>query len=124
MFQAEPLLRTSNAEPLHLKLNEQQLAYLSFLLQEIRQHSFPDTYGKALICNNLVVVLIARLCSFYTENAGNTDFSLAEIAEKAGFYDTALFTRIFKAETGMSPVSYRKTLHGQTAALSALNDPG
>jgi len=186
LFQAEPLLRTSNATPLHLTLSEQQLNSLSFLLQDIRQYSYPHTYSEALICNNLVIVLIARLCAFYVENVGsldrrkqkgdkaflnalslihenyrenisidylaeiahlsrsalvrrfhevcgmsphkylvkrrieaathdleNTDLSLTEIAENSGFYDTAHFTRIFKAETGISPANYRKNLHAQ-----------
>ena len=186
LFQAEPLLRTSNAAPLHLTLNEKQLCSLNFLLQEIKPYSYPHTYSEALICNNLVIVLIARLCAYYVENVGNldrrkqkgdkafldalslihesyrenitvddlaevahlsrsalvrrfhevcgmsphkylikrrieaathylenTDLPLAEIAENSGFYDTAHFTRIFKAETGVSPVSYRKSMHNQ-----------
>ena len=186
LFQAEPLLRTSNAEPLHLTLTKQQLDSLHFLLQDIKTYSYPDNYADALICNNLVVVLIARLCNFYVENVGNldqrkqkgdkafldtlsfiheryqenitvddlaeiahlsrsalvrrfhevcgmsphkylvkrrieaathylenTDLPLAEIAENSGFYDTAHFTRIFKAETGVSPVNYRKNIHAK-----------
>jgi len=186
LFQAEPLLRTSNATPLYLTLTEQQLNSLMFLLQDIQQYSLPQTYSDALICNNLVVVLIARLCTYYIENVGtwdrkkqrgdkafldalslihdryqenisvedlaevahlsrsalvrrfhevcgmsphkylikrrieaathyleNTDLPLAEIAESSGFYDIAHFTRIFKAETGKSPVNYRKSIRDQ-----------
>lgn len=40
----------------------------------------------------------------------NSNLSLTEIAENSGFYDTAHFTRIFKAETGSSPINYRKKL--------------
>lgn len=184
LFQVEPILRTSESEPLHLSLNEDQLNSLHFLLEEISQYSYPDTYAEALICNNLTIVLISRLCMFYMENVGkigekkqkgdkalldalslihdayqenitvdklaevahlsrsalirkfreicgmpphkylmkqrveaaihyleNTDLPLSEIAENAGFYDTAHLTRIFKSETGESPVKYRKRFH-------------
>lgn len=189
LFQAEPLLRTIDAAPLHLTLSKEQLDSLGFLLQEIKRSSNPNSYAEALTCNSLVVALIARLCAFYVENVGetdqrkqrgdqaflnalslihenyrenisidklaevahlsrsalvrrfrelcnmspheyltkrrieaathylaNTDLSLAEIAENAGFYDNSHFARIFKAEMGCSPTSYRRNLHAHGKA--------
>ena len=40
----------------------------------------------------------------------NTSLSIAEIAEKTGFSDVSLFSRVFKAAVGLPPASYRKNL--------------
>lgn len=40
----------------------------------------------------------------------DTDATEAEIAQETGFYDAAHFFRVFKAETGLSPTEYRKSL--------------
>lgn len=37
-----------------------------------------------------------------------TDSSIAEAAKQAGFYDSNYFSKVFKKETGMTPVEYRK----------------
>lgn len=129
LFQAEPLLRTSNVSPLHLTLNELQLQSLSFLLEDIHRYSFPHTYSEALICNNLVVVLIARLCAYYVENVDTWDpkkqkgdkafldalslihesyhenISVDDLAEVAHLSRSALVRR-FHDVCGMSPHKY------------------
>ena len=37
----------------------------------------------------------------------NTNLSIAEIAEKTGFYDTSHLTKTFERTYGISPISYR-----------------
>ncbi len=37
----------------------------------------------------------------------DTGYSIAEIAHRTGFYDSAHFTKIFKAQTGIPPMSFR-----------------
>ncbi len=46
----------------------------------------------------------------------STELPLLEIAEISGFYDIAHFSRIFKAETGISPTKYRKNHYSSTQA--------
>lgn len=74
LLQAEPLLRSSNTEPLFLTLNELQLQSIHYLLDEIEQHSSPADYSEALIANHLVIILIAKLCSCYLENVGDLNY--------------------------------------------------
>ncbi len=39
----------------------------------------------------------------------DTGYSIAEIANRTGFYDSAHFTKIFKAQTGVSPMNFRNS---------------
>jgi len=41
----------------------------------------------------------------------NTQASVAEIAEACGFCDRYYFTRVFKAQRGVTPSQYRKSMH-------------
>lgn len=44
-----------------------------------------------------------RLLSF-------TDFSVSEIAARLGYFDSSYFSKIFKAETGSSPIEFKLTI--------------
>ena len=39
----------------------------------------------------------------------NSDISICEVAEKSGFGCQQYLNKVFKKETGITPVSYRKT---------------
>ena len=39
----------------------------------------------------------------------DTELAQVEIAQRVGFYDTSHFIRVFKKETGLSPIEYRKS---------------
>ena len=49
---------------------------------------------------------------FHIENAKkllwNSDIPICEVAEKSGFGCQQYLNKVFKKETGMTPVSYRK----------------
>jgi AraC-like DNA-binding protein len=72
-------------------------------------------YGKSNFCK---IFKLAYGESFHKilnrhriENAcyflGETDFSVAEIAEKVGFIDIKTFYRVFKQVTGRTPCEFR-----------------
>ena len=42
-----------------------------------------------------------------------TDLTIQEIGERVGIGETSYFSRQFKAVIGMSPMEYRKMVHGQ-----------
>ena len=44
----------------------------------------------------------------------NTEMPVAEIAENAGFADPAYFSRVFRRETGMTPLDYRASGRGNS----------
>ena len=129
LFQAEPLLRTSQAKPLHLKLESGQLNSISGLMKEIIQYSESNDTTQALICNHLAAILIAQLCAFYVQNTKDTDWQtlrgdqaflhvlshihehyserieVADMAEIAHISRGSLIRR-FREVCGMSPHKY------------------
>ena len=40
----------------------------------------------------------------------NTDFSISEVADYIGYFDTSYFIRIFKTLVKMTPLKYRESL--------------
>ena len=75
LFKAEPLMRGSNREPLHLTLTDEQFLKIEVLLHELQKYSSPQTPADSNICNSLAMILITSLCEMYTENTNNTDNS-------------------------------------------------
>lgn len=181
LFTAEPIMRTSGAEPLHLTLSEEQFVRIEAFLREIERYSMPNAEANLIVCNSFTLILITKLCELYTENVRatqriadpedrafmtalaqiheryyekisisqlaktaqlsrsafirkfqeicrmppaqylvkrrieaaehmllNSVLSVAEIAEKTGFYDASHLMKSFRTETGMTPSQYRK----------------
>lgn len=54
-----------------------------------------------------------------------TDHSMAEIAQRCGFYDSPHFIRVFKQQVGVTPSVYRKLHAGLVsyAACTIMPDP-
>lgn len=181
LFKAEPLMRSSGSDPLHLTLTESQYNKTEPLLQELTNYSAPQRSADSIFCNSLAMMLITSLCEMYQENTIvpdnisahhdeafmnalsliheryyekisiaqlaktaqlsrssflrkfqeickmpparyltqrrieaakhmliNTTLSASDIAAQTGFYDAAHFTKIFLAETGITPNAFRK----------------
>lgn len=72
LFQAEPLMRQSDAKPLHLTLSNQQQDKIEELLSAITAHSPAQSPENAIMCNSLVVMLITKLCTIHSENTKET----------------------------------------------------
>lgn len=51
----------------------------------------------------------AQRISAATRLLRETDLAIGEIANAAGFYDPAHFCRVYKRETGMTPLEFRRT---------------
>lgn len=48
----------------------------------------------------------------------NSNLSIAEVAEQAGFIDSSYFCSRFKKNTGQTPLSYRKSVRGKLFQMS------
>ena len=46
--------------------------------------------------------------SIAAPSMAHTSMSIGEVAEKAGFFDAAHFSRVFKEKYGCTPIDYRK----------------
>ena len=57
----------------------------------------PGRLGRALLCEKAELLIRSR------------DLSLSEVAEELNFSDASSFTRFFKAEKGISPLTYRNS---------------
>ena len=179
LFSAEPLLRSSSDNPLHLSLDTAQFQLIKPILEQLLSYNASHDPFHSLMRSHLAMQLIALLCQKYNEKAlfvdnksphdvaimnaiaymhehyhekitldnltklsylsrtsfikkfktickkspseylmdvrinaaknllSKTNYSIYEIAEKTGFYDSAHFTRSFKKEVGQSPTSFR-----------------
>lgn len=72
-------------------------AYCSKLIKDVTD----DNFSKLLVKKR-----IKKAKEFLEE----TELRIYEIAERTGYNDVKYFNRVFKKETGVTPVQYRKTL--------------
>ena len=177
LFNAEPLMRARDSEPLHLALSQEQFHTVTDLLGKIEALRNTHTANAAIVRNSLAMIFLSTLCDIYSQDApeeichdeafmnalalihrqyhekitidqlaqvaqlsrsaflkrfgqicktspakylnrqrveaamsllSGTNLSLSDIAEKTGFYDPSHFTKIFTAEVGETPGTYRK----------------
>lgn len=67
-------------------------------------HVFTENFGMSIgqyIRSKKLTLAQKRICE--------SDLPISEIAEKCGFSNPAYFNRLFKKETGITPVQYRRT---------------
>lgn len=129
LFTAEPMMRESGADPLHLTLSDTQFARVKVYLDEISRYSMPNPGANSIICNSYTMILIAQLCEIYSENVQERDERevpydkafmdvLAQIHEryyekqtisqmaKAARLSRSAFIRKFEAICKMPPAKY------------------
>lgn len=77
-----------------------------------QKYSFNPSYFSNLFKNHLGVGFSEYLIRIRMEKAQallkSSGDSMADIAEKVGFHDPTYFNRVFKRQTGYSPLRYRK----------------
>lgn len=71
LFHAEPLMRSADAEPLHLRLTDEQLEQIEPLLEQVKLYTARKTPADGIICNSLAMMLITSLCEIYLTNQSN-----------------------------------------------------
>lgn len=81
------------------------LADLSHLNKYYLAHSFQKAYGISPIN-----YLNERRIQYSKDTLINTSFSVAEISQISGFSSQSYFSQVFKKQTGMTPVDYRKLM--------------
>lgn len=74
-------------------------------------HTFKKKFGKTLraYCNTLKIKDAELLIE-------STDLSVTDIALSSGFNDLSYFINVFRAETGMSPLEWRREYKNKRAA--------
>ncbi len=82
----------------------QTLSDLTYLNKYYLVHSFKEYKGISPIN-----YLIERRITESKHLLENTNYSVAKIANTTGFSSQSYFSQIFKKETGMSPIQYRKS---------------
>ncbi len=112
-------LNTNPDEPKNERVIYAITAYIQEnMAQDISLSSLADQfhlssqYISQLFKNEVGVNYLAYLTNIRIENARklllSTDDSIAEIAEKCGFNDYRVFTKVFKKNEKMTPSEYRK----------------
>ena len=84
-------------------------------LDMVAQHVFLNkTYISQMFTKYLGVSFVAYLECIRIgkglELLADTEFSVAEIANKIGYSNSSYFTKVFKKRTGMAPLEYRYSL--------------
>ena len=74
-------------------------------------HTFKRRFGKTLraYCNILKIRDAEHLLV-------STDLSITDVALSSGFNDLSYFINVFRAETGMSPLEWRRKYKNKRAA--------
>ena len=92
---------------------------LSVLAEEF--HLNPQ-YISQLFKNEIGVNFLSYLTSIRMENAKklllSTSLSIAEVADRSGFGDYRVFTKVFKKSEGITPSQYRRDFLEETGAGS------
>lgn len=92
---------------------------LSFLAEEF--HLNPQ-YISQLFKNEIGVNFLSYLTNIRMENAKklllSTSLSIAEVADRSGFGDYRVFTKVFKKSEGITPSQYRRDFLEETGAGS------
>ena len=181
LFNAEPLMRSSSSQPLHLSLTNEQFNKISEILNKLIEYDDHDNAAKSIIRSNYTMILITYLCEIYSsnnylDNYSNSDkafmraisliherynkkitidelskisklsrsafikkfkkickmppssylikirieaaknmlkttqYTINEVAERTGFYDTPHFSRCFEKLVGTTPANYRNNI--------------
>jgi AraC family transcriptional regulator, transcriptional activator of pobA len=96
-----------NLIDLHFTQNLSVSDYASKLAitQHHLNHITKEVTGKTAteVIRARAILEAKRLISF-------TDYSISEIAAELGYFDSSYFAKIFKAETGFSPLEFRSTI--------------
>ncbi len=106
LFTAEPMMRKSGADPLHLSLTDDQFAHIKTYLDEISRYSLPNPDANTVISNSYTMILIAKLCEIYAKNASEREDRgipydnafmdvIAQIHER--YYEKQTITQMAKA---------------------------
>ena len=98
-------------EPLTLGLLAQQLGMSKYHLS----HLFSEKIGQSFL-SYLSSIRLSYACSRLAE----TDISVTDIAEEAGFESQTTFFRSFKAHYGITPLKYRQ--NAQQGTLAAYSE--
>lgn len=92
---------------------------LSVLAEEF--HLNPQ-YISQLFKNEIGVNFLSYLTNIRMENAKklllSTSLSIAEVADRSGFGDYRVFTKVFKKSEGITPSQYRRDFLEETGAGS------
>lgn len=82
-------------------------------LDELAEHfGFAASYCSKLIKNatddNFSRLIVEKRMKKAKELLGETELKIYEIAEQTGYGDVKYFNRVFKKETGVTPIQYRR----------------
>lgn len=95
------------AENYSRNITTQEIADAAYLSRSYMSELFTKTYGMS----PHEYLTMYRL-SHVKEHLLNTTASVSEIAERNGFRDVFMLSRVFKQKFGMSPSEYRKRMLG------------
>ncbi len=85
------------------RISLEQVADAVYLSRPYLSTLFKKETGKKF-SSYLQEVRLAKSCPMLKD----TSMSIGEVAEKAGFFDAAHFSRVFKEKYGCTPIDYRK----------------
>ncbi|MBB6479876.1 helix-turn-helix domain-containing protein [Spirochaeta isovalerica] len=125
LFTIEPLLRETSKFSSRLKLNRDQIRYVTGLLDEMEREECHKREGYKYLTASLFMQLIAYLSRAYAGNAGSDHSSLYQLGETISFIEQNLdrnitirellevshmsastLNRAFQKITGTSPLDY------------------
>lgn len=94
------------AENISTEISREELAAQVYMSPDYLTRLFRKSTGSSLS-----EYIIGKRIALAKQLLENTELTMVEISEKAGFSYSTYFTRIFKKKTGMTPQQYRESLN-------------
>lgn len=118
-----PRMITSQSEPL-LRSTEIALRFKRMLTQFVKHHKRPSFYANMLCISEVYLNEAVKKSTGITPSAWinativleakrllrSTTLTIKEVAHELGFDDHAYFSRLFKKNTAMTPLEFRRTI--------------